>query len=180
MELILITYIVFRNKSLIHLSNLFPLIFLFKRIFNAIYFDLVFPSPTFSQALPTPLYVFYLSFKKKKSHKKNKKMEIKTTSQQDKIKEQASKNLVKTKQKKQKSPPPHTHNTHKQTNPMEFILRCPTTPGRGARSGGNWFILFQLVLIVNNFWIGSGIPRPRPLLSAGLMHAAIVYKLLCT
>lgn len=66
MELILITYIVFRTKSLIHLSNLFPLIFLFKRIFNAIYFDLVFPSPTFSQALPTPLYVFLFLFQKKK------------------------------------------------------------------------------------------------------------------
>lgn len=36
-------------------------------------------------------------------------MEIKTTSQQAKIKEQAIKNHVKTEEKKQKSPPQHTH-----------------------------------------------------------------------
>lgn len=71
-------------------------------------------------------------------------MEIKTTSQQAKIKEQAIKNHVKTKEKKQKSPPQHTHT---QTNPMEFILCCPTTLGYGAGTGGNRFIFFQLVSI---------------------------------
>lgn len=175
MESILITYIVLRNISLIYLSNLFPLIF-YLREFLMQYILILFSLPLPSPRLSPPYFMFFLSLSKKIPQKaqKNGNQNNKPTRQNKGTSKQKP---CQNKTKETKKPPP---NTHKQTNPMEFILRCPTTPGRGARSGGNGFILFQLVLIASNFWIGSGIPRPRPPLSAGLMHAAIVYKLLWT
>lgn len=73
-------------------------------------------------------------------------------------------------------------NTHTQTNPMEFILCCPTTLGCGARTGGNRFIFFQLVSIwvTSGLDLGSCVHFPLSVLelhlawTCAVMHATIV------
>lgn len=131
MESILITYIVLRNISLIYLSNLFPLIF-YLREFLMQYILILFFLPLPSPRLSPPHFMFFLSLSKKKIPQKAQKNGNQNNKPTRQNKGTSKQKPCQNKTKGKKSPPPQ----HTQANkPYGFILRCPTTPGRGARSG---------------------------------------------